>query len=511
MPSEKIEKVVMKPFKMDPMHSQQELVRDLGRERTLRDVHFREWVVVFILCFVNLINYMDRFTLAGVLDKVQSHFQISNDECGLLQTAFVLSYMLFAPLFGYLGDRYRRSWIMGAGVFLWSLTTLAGSYMDHFGWFICFRALVGIGEASYSTIAPTIISDYFLGNIRSKMLAFFYFAIPVGSGLGYIVGAETAKLLGEWQYALRVTPVLGIAAVLLILFVLQDPERGQSEYVAGHLETTPWLEDVKDIVQNRSFMLSTAGFTCVAFVAGALAWWGPSFIEKGIRLHQGDAEASDNTAFIFGAITMLAGIIGLTLGAVLSQFFKKKYKFFDPLICGTGLLLSAPCLFAVTYAVTYNVTIMYILLFLGQVSLNLNWAIVGDILLYVVLPTRRSTAEGFQLLVSHAFGDAGSPYLIGVLSEAFRRLLSKTYNKDKLTTHEDAEVEFKSLQYALFSTCFVEILGGLFFLMTAFYIVNDKRKVEEAVSRSKAPNECEQQQLQVEATRTDPLYVLILF
>ncbi|CAG9861525.1 unnamed protein product [Phyllotreta striolata] len=568
MPSEKIEKVVMKPFKMDPMHSQQELVRDLGRERTLRDVHFREWVVVFILCFVNLINYMDRFTLAGVLDKVQSHFQISNDECGLLQTAFVLSYMLFAPLFGYLGDRYRRSWIMGAGVFLWSLTTLAGSYMDHFGWFICFRALVGIGEASYSTIAPTIISDYFLGNIRSKMLAFFYFAIPVGSGLGYIVGAETAKLLGEWQYALRVTPVLGIAAVLLILFVLQDPERGQSEYVAGHLETTPWLEDVKDIVQNRSFMLSTAGFTCVAFVAGALAWWGPSFIEKGIRLHQGDAEASDvaykfgiismvsglvgvpfgsyaaqrlrpryaridanlcaagllasaplvflvcitartqptlcfalvffaefflnltwsiiadilNTAFIFGAITMLAGIIGLTLGAVLSQFFKKKYKFFDPLICGTGLLLSAPCLFAVTYAVTYNVTIMYILLFLGQVSLNLNWAIVGDILLYVVLPTRRSTAEGFQLLVSHAFGDAGSPYLIGVLSEAFRRLLSKTYNKDKLTTHEDAEVEFKSLQYALFSTCFVEILGGLFFLMTAFYIVNDKRKVEEAVS-----------------------------
>ena len=58
--------------------------------------------------------------------------------------------------------------------------------MNHFGWFLTFRALVGIGEASYSTIAPTILSDLFVNNMRSKMLAVFYFAIPVGSGLGYV-------------------------------------------------------------------------------------------------------------------------------------------------------------------------------------------------------------------------------------------------------------------------------------------------------------------------------------
>lgn len=72
----------------------------------------------------------DYFMLTGVLPDIQSHFGIGDDKGGLLQTAFVLSYMVFAPLFGYLGDRYSRRYIMAFGVFLWSLTTLVGSFMD---------------------------------------------------------------------------------------------------------------------------------------------------------------------------------------------------------------------------------------------------------------------------------------------------------------------------------------------------------------------------------------------
>lgn len=101
-----------------------------------------------------------------------------------MQTVFIISYMIFAPIFGYLGDRFSRKAIMAFGITLWGLTTLLGSFMNSFGWFLAFRALVGIGEASYSTIAPTILSDLFIHDLRSKMLAVFYFAIPVGSGLG---------------------------------------------------------------------------------------------------------------------------------------------------------------------------------------------------------------------------------------------------------------------------------------------------------------------------------------
>ncbi|KAJ8959036.1 hypothetical protein NQ318_022291 [Aromia moschata] len=524
-----------------------------------------------------------------ILTDIQSFFSINNDKAGLLQTAFVISYMLFAPLFGYLGDRYSRRWIMAGGVFLWSLTTLCGSFMTEFWWFLLFRALVGVGEASYSTIAPTIISDYFVGDVRSKMLALFYFAIPVGSGMGYIVGSKTAEAVGKWQSALRVTPALGAVAILFIIFVLEDPERGQSEG-SGHMEPTPWTEDIKDIVQNRSFMYSTAGFTCVAFVAGALSWWAPTFIEMGLKLqdnggtvnsddvsykfgiiamvsgllgvpfgslvaqklrhvypridanicavglllssplvffacitsrysatgcftlvffavfflnltwsvvadillrirrestfksrHLRNAPPTQTTSLVFGAITVAAGIAGVSLGAVMTRHLKPTYPRIDPLTCAGGLVLSAPLLFATTYACTYDTTLCYLLLFFGQVALNLNWAIVSDILLYVVLPTRRSTAAGFQLLASHALGDAGSPYLIGVLSEAFKISLAPSGAGNSTSDAVSDLVAFKALQYALFSTCFVEVIGGLFFLITAFYILQDKHKVEAAV------------------------------
>ncbi|XP_017771278.1 PREDICTED: protein spinster isoform X3 [Nicrophorus vespilloides] len=485
MPAQDLEKQgahVLKVLNMKPIvssnNSHEELMphtvdpaEDEGP--TLKDVTRREWISIFILCFVNLINYMDRFTLAGILDDVKKEFGIGDSEGGLLQTSFVLSYMVFAPLFGYLGDRYSRRYIMTGGVLLWSLTTLVGSFMDHFPMFIMFRALVGIGEASYSTIAPTIISDLFIKNVRSKMLALFYFAIPVGSGLGYIVGAETSKAFGAWQWALRVTPGLGLLAVLLIFFVLQDPERGQSED-SGHLQAGTLKEDLKALMQNGSFILSSLGFTCVAFVAGALAWWGPTLLTLGMALQNpGSDEKHDDVPFMFGTVAMVAGVIGVPLGSFLAQRWRPMYDRIDPHLCAAGLMISAPVVFLALVTAPVSGNWCYFFVCVGMVSMNMTWSIVADILLYVVLPTRRSTAEGLQMLVSHALGDAGSPYLIGVVSDVLKIKLGNGT--------PDASTDFHSLQYALFITCFVEVLGGVFFLINAFYIVKDKKKVEKAL------------------------------
>ncbi|XP_017078786.1 protein spinster isoform X3 [Drosophila eugracilis] len=494
-----------------------------------------DWFTVTVLCFVNLINYMDRFTIAGVLTDVRADFDIGNDSAGLLQTVFVISYMVFAPIFGYLGDRYSRPWIMAVGVGLWSTTTLLGSYMQDFGWFITFRALVGIGEASYSTIAPTIISDLFVHDMRSKMLALFYFAIPVGSGLGYIVGSKTAHLANNWRWALRVTPILGIVAVALIILI-KDPERGHSEG-SHNLEATTYKQDIKALLKNRSFMLSTAGFTCVAFVAGALAWWGPSFIYLGMKMQPGNEDINqDDVAFNFGVITMVAGLLGVPLGSFLSQYLIKRYPTTDPIICAFGLLLSAPLLTGACLLVNSNSAGTYALIFFGQLALNLNWAIVADILLYVVVPTRRSTAEAFQILISHALGDAGSPYLVGAISEAIMKHLQKNPSDSGLTTEMEsmsqvaesrmsnvtqaiAEVasnaietvrsvastsseysdkeQFEGLQYALFSTSFVEVLGGIFFMITACFIIKDKYKASQGLQDATADQERRDQRGQI--------------
>lgn len=232
---------------------------------------------------------------------------------------------------------------------------------------------------------------------------------------------------------------------------------------------------------------------------------------------------------------MTTGIIGVPLGSYLSQRLSIKYPQADPYICAAGLILSAPLLLGVLFAARVNIIATYALIFFAELALNLNWAIVADILLYVVVPTRRSTAEAFQILISHAFGDAGSPYFVGLMSEAIKRVirvsadaysgfeavrpaismrsLSQLAENVTVTTLEvlntttttttttlapsmdltvpDPEddsplVKFRALQYALFSTCFVEILGGVFFMMTAIYIVRDRQRVDQAISANQS-------------------------
>jgi len=274
---------------------------------------------------------------------------------------------------------------MALGVLLWTVFTLLGSFMPSFEWFLICRAMVGVGEASYSTIAPTIISDMFVKDARSKMLAFFYFAIPLGSGLGYVVGSETAQLAGDWRYGLRVTPFLGLVAVLLILFYMMDPPRGESEG-HGDLKATTYWEDLCALAGNRSFVFSTVAFTCVAFCTGALSWWGPKFIEAAVASvpedQRGDSAIGvNNVALIFGFVTMLSGIVGVPLGSLLSTKLKPRYPRADPIICAAGLILSAGFLAVGLFTANRNIYAAFLLLFLGEIALNLNWSIVADILL----------------------------------------------------------------------------------------------------------------------------------
>ncbi|XP_057372621.1 protein spinster-like isoform X1 [Daphnia carinata] len=501
--------------KESPCVSVSSAISSSGETRTEPQLTKRQIITVSILCFVNLINYMDRYTIAGILTQIQCDLNIGDTEGGLLQTAFVAIYMICAPVFGYLGDRYSRRLIMAGGIFIWSLTTLLGSYMTTFWGFLVMRALVGVGEASYSTIAPTIISDLFVGDTRSKFLALFYFAIPVGSGLGYIVGSEAARIMGSWHWGLRVTPVFGAIAVLLILLVVQDPPRGESE--GAHLSATSWWDDIKSLGKNKSFVMSTAACTAVAFVAGALAWWGPKFIALGLATQQGHQDVSlDDVSYIFGLIAMIAGLLGVPLGSFLGQKLRVRYQRADPIVCGMGMLFSTPLMLAALFIAGWNTTTCFVVVFFGQVLLNLNWAIVADILLYTVIPTRRSTAEAFQILFSHALGDAGSPYLIGQISEILKKtfatpattfvneLLLNTTALGAVSTSTSlpetdisancsssgtssidlttVEGDFKALQWAMSITIVVEVLGALFFFATAWYIVEDKAKVDRAIA-----------------------------
>ncbi|KAK3852592.1 hypothetical protein Pcinc_040831, partial [Petrolisthes cinctipes] len=279
----------------------------------------------------------------------------------------------------------------------------------------------------------------------------------------------------------------------------------------------------------KSYVLCTLAFTCVTFVAGALAFWGPLFTQMGVKVQPNPNVNVDNVAFVFGAIAMTAGLIGVPLGSILGQKLRIKIPYADPVVCGIGLLFSVPFLLGAIILAGLDSIASYVVVFFGQIFLNLNWAVVTDIVLYITIPTRRSSAEAFQILFAHALGDAGSPYLIGVVADAFKPYIvppnmttttttavypfitttptSVLFNTsvlgfDNLTATlaapedhfittttvlpdpDNDYVEFKSKQYAMFLCCIVNVLGAVFFFWNACYITKDKEQCDMVIAGS---------------------------
>ncbi|XP_009676435.2 protein spinster homolog 3 isoform X1 [Struthio camelus] len=452
----------------------------------------RDYVIVGVLCYANLINFMDWFIVPGILLDIQKYFKLSDGDAGLLQTVFTLCYMLAAPFFGYLGDRHNRKIILGAGVFFWSGVTLGSSFINKsYSWiFFLSRGLVGIGTASYSTIAPTIIADLFEEGKRTTMLSVFYIFIPVGSGLGYVLASSMADATGDWHWAFRITPCMGtLALVLLILVVPRRIQRRTEAHralsISGTIRVaaekpgvqrtakTTWCEDVISLGKNWSFVWSSLGLTAMAFVTGALGLWVPLFLYRA-QVVQGivspclQESCSSSNSLIFGGITIGTGILGVIAGAEVARRLRKINNKADPLICAVSMFLSALNLYIALIVAQTNILFTFIFIAFGELFLSVNWAVVTDILLYVVTPRRQSTAIALQILVSHLLGDAGSPYLIGIISNAIQ-----AKNADSF------QWRFWSLQYSFIMCAFVGVFGGSFFLLTSLYIEEDRKEAEQ--------------------------------
>ena len=237
-----------------------------------------------LLLAINLFNYIDRQVLSAVLPKLKLDATLFRPDdtlvefkLGLLTTAFILSYMLLSPLFGWLGDKFHRWTLIGVGVILWSLATGGSGLATGFGMLLLTRCFVGIGEAAYGPVAPAMLSDLYPPNHRGRVLSWFYLAIPVGSALGFVIGGAVADTDLKWRGAFLVVVIPGLILGLLS-FLMRDPPRPKPTSATPDMHRSSYGSVLRELVRNRSFAYCCAGMTASTFVLGGIATWVPTYI-----------------------------------------------------------------------------------------------------------------------------------------------------------------------------------------------------------------------------------------
>jgi MFS family permease len=361
---------------------------------------------LFLLLAINLFNYIDRQVLAAVEPDIRATFFAPDDvnrmtKTGLLAVAFFVTYMISAPVLGFLADRISRWMIVGVAVILWSLASGASGLAATFGILFATRIFVGIGEGGYGPAAPTILSDLFPIETRGRIMAIFCAAIPVGSALGYVIGGLIGAHLG-WRWAFYLVTPPGLLLGLLC-FWQRDP-RGEPDDLAQDMPRRS-IRDYLNLFRTRSYLINCIAQTLMTFVVGGLGFWVPAY------LHYRN-QSSDVGMTIFGLITVVAGLVSTLLGGFIADKLRSRFAGSYFWVSGIGMLIACP-FFIVSLYTPFPAA--WIPMFLAIFFLFLNTGPSNTALANVSLPAVRATAFAANIFIIHAFGDVQAFWLLGYI------------------------------------------------------------------------------------------------
>jgi MFS family permease len=362
-------------------------------------------MTLVILFLVNLLNFYDRFTLGAIAVPVSREFHLSDAQLGGLTTAFTILYALAGVPLGRMADVKSRKGILAWGVAIWSGLTALGGLASSYAMLMITRVGVGIGEAACAPAATSWIGDAVPPARRTRALAWFMMAVPVGGMLSYSLGGPAAQALG-WRAALALAALPAIALVPALLR-LREPPRASKVYAAA--------PPLSALARMPVFWWIALSGAVVNFALYSFSAFFPAFLT---RFHH----LSVARAGVWAGIgTGVAGIAGALLAGATGDRFTSNFARNRLRMAAAASLASAPLAFAAiampSGAVAAAVALMMLAYGLLQTYYGLVYAAMHD----VVAPDLRGTAMGAYFVVQYLGGAAWGPLVTGRLSDYFAR------------------------------------------------------------------------------------------
>jgi MFS family permease len=370
----------------------------------------RGWIrspaaILWILTGLNLLNYLDRILVAAVGPRIKDALTLSDTEFGFVGNAFMVGYFLTSPIFGSLGDRGRRKGLIALGVAIWCVATAATGLVTTFAMMLAVRFVVGIGEASYATLAPTIIDDLAPPARKNKWLSVFFVAIPVGSALGYVIGGMLEKRIG-WRHTFWAAGLPGIVLALSCL-LLDEPERTSTAP-----RTSTSMSDVRAIFRLPRYAWAVIGYVAYTFALGGFAFWAPTYLYRRFGM---ELEAANST---FGTILVVTGLGATFAGGWIGDRWRPGSDRTVVNLALCAITAAAGAVLAAIALLLPSSTGFFVGIALTEFALFLSTSPINVVLLGAVPSELRATAMAASIFAIHLFGDLVSPPLVGAISDA---------------------------------------------------------------------------------------------
>ncbi|GMH03056.1 hypothetical protein Nepgr_004895 [Nepenthes gracilis] len=425
--------------------------------------------LLVIFCVINLINYVDRGAIAsnGVNGSrgtctesgmcsggsgIQGEFNLSNFEDGVLSSAFMVGLLVASPIFASLAKSVNPFRLIGVGLSVWTIATAGCGFSFNFWSIATFRMLVGVGEASFISLAAPFIDDNAPAAQKTAWLGVFYMCIPTGYAIGYIYGGLVGSHL-KWRWAFWMEALLMLPFAIFGFLVKPLQLKGLSPAGSKNMLTSVetfvadasdvsnvdgsellandmvrneslnrvsesncqvpegnqfarFAKDMKVLLLDKVYVVNVLGYISYNFVIGAYSYWGPK-AGKNIY-HMTDAD------LIFGAITVICGILGSIGGGITLDFMTST-------ISNAFKLLSVATFFGAIFCFSAfcfkSMTAFLIFFSVGELLVFATQAPVNYVCLHCVKPSLRPLSMAMSTVAIHIFGDVPSSPLVGVLQD----------------------------------------------------------------------------------------------
>lgn len=379
---------------------------------------------LFVLFLINFLNFFDRILPAIVAEPLRKEFQLDDTMLGLLGTAFILVYAIAGLPLGRLSDRVRRTRVIAAGVFTWSVMTAATAGAWNLASLFVARLGVGIGEASAAPAANSLIGDLYPPERRARAFGLFMLGLPVGSLACYALGGYVAQRYG-WRAPFLLAALPGLLAAAMMLG-LRDPVRGAKESYATDTLLAVDRPYRRVLAIPTLWWIIASGAT-INFAAYSVGNFLPALLSR--FHHASMTEAGLASSIALGA----SGLIGLTVGGWFADRLHARFSRGRLLYGALSMLAAAPMLWlgltrpaGDVLGTTAFIGIGWLLYFQYYVSV---YSSIQD----VVEPRLRATAMSVYFFFQYILGAGFGTTVTGLFSDQHAKALLVASGGDVMT------------------------------------------------------------------------------